>query len=307
MGRARFPRMKGLHCLGLATLGVSLLVPTASAALELSPGTPTETTAERVVIPLTISLDCQSMPTFAALAGSGDVPITLQIEGDSSQIRVEHDQAVLRAADCALDPMGRAVAMADLRLLSTNETRALHAYSLVLTAHPPPAPDGVTPPPPSTPASAVAFFPFVGSVSFNAKLTEQQSGPQTEIPFRIDAVSSTNGNVKILYELAEDAPPGWTIIPPQSLILSGAGHDADRGKSVVTVSTPHNNGQNREQIEFELIAKPEAADDSSIKLEPTRIKLIARVEGFYIPSVPPAFVMGLLATAGVLARRRLAA
>lgn len=292
--------------------GVLLAAPSA-AVLTVTMQEPTQLLvpgAAAEALTATFAMDCASAVAAAAIAGSVTAPVDVVVEPEPpglGTIVTGPSRVELDLSGCATSQGSFATATATYGIQVTMEWPALEESVLKLDAAGPEIPGGGGGIIEQQRADVDVNFAaaYVGIINVTTQLRHLQSGPQTEVPYTIDVKNLGNGITKVLFSLAGEAPPGWTIILPQPVVLDAPAGSQPSAQATLIVSTMYKNGENDERIAFRVVATPEAANDASAKGAPVQLELSTQVKGFYIPN--PALgvlAFALLVTVAALRRRR---
>jgi hypothetical protein len=122
--------------------------------------------------------------------------------------------------------------------------------------------------------------------------------PQTPVIFPLTITNFGNANTKVSFEiLSQDE----SLQVPQS---KQAGGNQITATVPLTVQTPYKNGYMNEvgQVTFKITSA--YALDSKLKGDESTVAVLVTTKGFYVPGFSPVFLVGLLALAAVLIRRR---
>lgn len=135
----------------------------------------------------------------------------------------------------------------------------------------------------------------------------KQAGPQKQVPFELELTNFGNARTQVNFEIL-NSPGGkkWNALLPDVIILESpnSGQGATTQTATFTVATPFKNGWNNEEGAYTLSIKPEAADNPEKKGSELTANVLVRVRGVYVPGFEPVALLGAVAAAAMLARRR---
>jgi hypothetical protein len=146
---------------------------------------------------------------------------------------------------------------------------------------------------------------YYGLLTTTIPTTIAEAGPQKEIRYDITLTNLGNANTNVNFELATEAPVGWSPVPPTPLILGpsqqAGGSDFTKTVSFL-VSTPHKNGWNNDQTAFQLKIIPGSTINTDQKGNEVAVNVLARVRGIYVPGPEPFLLVAALLGTALLAR-----
>jgi hypothetical protein len=146
---------------------------------------------------------------------------------------------------------------------------------------------------------------YYGLLTATIPTTIAEAGPQKEIRYDITLTNLGNANTNINFDLAAEAPVGWSPVPPAPLIIgpSQQAGGADFTKTVsFLVSTPHKNGWNNDQTAFQLKITPASTINTDQKGNEIAVNVLARVRGIYVPGPEPFLLVAALLGTALVAR-----
>lgn len=241
-----------------------------------------------VGIPWTLTFDSPATAAAELAQGEGSLTLELQcnvpVTATPATLAVEHvpGQAAYGAtAEVAVDSTG---AVGYTEAVCTASGSFTGATS-TLTAQ----------------SSGTLRLLYASAINVTAGATDRKAGPQKQMAYPLDLRNDGAARTMVRFELVGDAPRGkWAVILPEPVILD-AGQSIT---SVVTVSTPFENGYNKGSTDFTVRVVPMPVDQDDVQGTPVDVPLHAGVDGFYVPGPSPALVLVGLAAMGVMLRRR---
>jgi hypothetical protein len=149
----------------------------------------------------------------------------------------------------------------------------------------------------------VLFHPrvaFVGHIELGVPVSIRQAGPQKQIPFEVEVRNVGNAPTEVRFEVLEPRSGKWIFLAPEPLLLGRE----DTATAIFVVSTPYQNGPNKDSATVTLRAVPVSTLDEDIQGPAADAHFLPRVRGWYIPGASPLVLLVGLAAAALVSRRR---
>ncbi|HEX2021693.1 MAG TPA: hypothetical protein VHH36_03220 [Candidatus Thermoplasmatota archaeon] len=131
--------------------------------------------------------------------------------------------------------------------------------------------------------------------------------PQTPAAFPITITNFGNGPTKVNFEIeARPENEKFTIIPPSSIQLESkqVGGSQITKDAILQVQTPYKNGYMNEPGAVTVKITSHYATDSTLVGASDKVTVLVTTKGFYVPGPSPVLLIGLLAIAAFVLRRR---
>lgn len=145
---------------------------------------------------------------------------------------------------------------------------------------------------------------YVPQLQANVQGKIAQGGPQKEVNYPITITNFGNAKTVIVFTL-ENGPEGgkWAALAPENLILNSEQSGLKFEEDIIfTVSTTYKNGWNNEQAGYTLSLQPVAFLDESKVGIPTKVNILTKVRGVYVPTLEPFIMVGALLGSALLVR-----
>ncbi len=170
----------------------------------------------------------------------------------------------------------------------------------------------VTPTTPSTPAKSAAQTVPIQADYFSildVQLAQaiQQDRPQSTVTFPVKITNLGNGATKVNFDIApEGNPQNLNVLVPGPVTLQSkqAGGNQISTEVSLQIQLPHKNGYMNEAGTVRYKITSNYALDSKLKGDETTLAVLVTTKGFYVPGPSPILMLGLVAAAAIVLRRR---
>jgi hypothetical protein len=144
--------------------------------------------------------------------------------------------------------------------------------------------DAASPIVPATPATQVQAkvrVAYFGMISAQVPITVQEAGPQKLITFEVDVRNL--GNARTTVQFHAESGAGWQVIEPVPVVLDSMTRGASKVSQTVQllVATPYKEGWNNGETVIDLVLRPSSTVDPAIQGDEVKLRLLARVHGWY--------------------------
>lgn len=145
---------------------------------------------------------------------------------------------------------------------------------------------------------------FLGLLSASIPSTIAEAGPQKQITYEIELTNLGNALTYVNFNLAGEAPEGWSPVPPTPIIMQSQQQGGTEFTKKVNflIQTPHKNGWNNDEKTFQLKIQPSSTKDPELKGNEIGVNVLARVRGIYVPGPEPFLLVAALLGTALVAR-----
>lgn len=169
----------------------------------------------------------------------------------------------------------------------------------------------VTPAAPATPKSAAQSVPiqadYFSILDVQLSQAIQQDRPQATVTFPVKITNLGNGATKVNFALAEGGNPqnlALLIPAPVTLQSKQAGGNQISAEIPLQVQLPHKNGYMNQVGSVTYDITSHYALDGKLIGDKTTLSVLVTTKGFYVPGPGLLLVVGVVAAAAGLLRRR---
>lgn len=305
----QLPKMQLLVLAMMVTSAIVVFVPTASAQ-------------QNTVVTLTVNPPSESVkPLQGAINFGGTVSVTFDNTGQTNIVGIPVTYQVTKQpawAQVVVSPASDVIIVA-ANPTSPQASTGTKTFTVSVTASdqaPAFQPDTVEITATATPGSpnakggsAKASVPVTAAYFsiLDAQLAEtiKIERPQTAVIFPLKLTNFGNANTKVSFTV-QDKAENLNVPVPIPIVLQSkqAGGNQISSEVPLTVQTPYKNGYMNEvgvvtyKITSAYALDPKLAGDS------TQVSVVVTTKGFYVPGPEPIFMVGLVAVAALLLRRR---
>jgi hypothetical protein len=153
--------------------------------------------------------------------------------------------------------------------------------------------------------ASAAFRPeaaFRGEIRVAVPDASKRSGPQKQIGYEVEVENLGNSITSVLFEVLEGNHGKWIALLPDPLVLRPGETDSVS----FVVATPYHTGYVSDATDYRVRAVPVSYQDKTFLGPPQEVEFHAIAQGWYVPGVSPLMLLGILAFAALVARKRAA-